>query len=453
MASQRQLTLTVLGGGSFYVPSFIGTMCRTPEVFASTQVRLHDIDSERVRLVKQFCEQFVKAKNVPMTFHDEPDLERALEGTDFVVATFRIGGVKSTILDETIPPEFGYCGDETAGPGGLFMAMRTLPVIVDVARKMERICPDAWLMNYANPTNFLADGVLRTTRINTVSLCDGYICPPYHIAGSLGIPSDGVEALHAGLNHYSFVYRAEREGRDLLQELANADPAAVRNNLAGTDDFTRYHLWLAYKIFKLYRVYPSIIDHMACYFNHDEVLAGQLKKDRAYYESAADEEHIKENWNSLKAQLRDFRQEEADKVARAHEGGHADLAIGVIRSIVADSGELFPVNVPNRGAIPGMDSDTIVELYARVDRHGFTPLVTPSLPPSILARLNHFAAYQKLVVSGILDKDYHTLLQALSIHPATTSIDRASEIFKAMLEREKEVMGEYWRDVRPLTGL
>ena len=217
MASQRQLTLTVLGGGSFYVPSFIGTMCRTPEVFASTQVRLHDIDSERVRLVKQFCEQFVKAKNVPMTFHDEPDLERALEGTDFVVATFRIGGVKSTILDETIPPEFGYCGDETAGPGGLFMAMRTLPVIVDVARKMERICPDAWLMNYANPTNFLADGVLRTTRINTVSLCDGYICPPYHIAGSLGIPSDGVEALHAGLNHYSFVYRAEREGRDLIR--------------------------------------------------------------------------------------------------------------------------------------------------------------------------------------------------------------------------------------------
>ena len=156
------LTLTVLGGGSFFTPSFIGTMCRMPETFGDTEVRLHDPDVERVELVKSFCEVFTRAKNVPMTFVPEPDLDRALDGADFVIATFRIGGAKSLIMDEAIPPRFGYVGNETVGPGGLFMAVRTVPVLLDVAERMRRLCPDAWLLNYANPTNFIGDALCKT---------------------------------------------------------------------------------------------------------------------------------------------------------------------------------------------------------------------------------------------------------------------------------------------------
>ncbi len=455
MSGQGRLTIAILGGGSLFVPGLVAAMCGKPEVFGSGEIRLHDIDPERVALVKEFCEKLVRARDVPMSLSAEPDLERSLEGADFVIATFRIGGEKSTILDEAIPPRFGYYGEETTGPGGMFMAMRTVPVIVDVAKKMERLCPDAWLVNYANPANFLADAVCRTTRINTVSLCDGYTEGRDHIAVTLGIPSDRVSTLHAGLNHFSWIYRAEdREtGRDLLKELREADPAMIESNLSGENAFNRYHIWRGYSIFKMYGVYPSITDHMDCYFYLDEARTGQLNDDEAVYESMIDEEQIRKNWADLKAVIADFSLKGAHRVAFGHEtyaadlGVHSDLAVGVIDSIVTDAGALWAVNVPNVGAVPGVEADTIVELYARVDRHGCTPLVTPPLPESIVARMNHLAAHQKLVVSGILARDHNTLLEALSIHPWTTSLDRARECYEAMLEEERSLLGEYWDDV------
>ncbi|MBN2582559.1 MAG: hypothetical protein JXL80_05780, partial [Planctomycetes bacterium] len=140
------ITLTILGGGSFFTPSFIGTMCSRPEVFAGAEVRLHDLATDRVALVKAFCEKFTRSRKVPMTFVEAPDLDRSLDGADFVIATFRIGGVRSIQMDESIPPRFGYFGNETVGPGGMFMAARTVPVVLDVAARMKRLCPEAWLL-------------------------------------------------------------------------------------------------------------------------------------------------------------------------------------------------------------------------------------------------------------------------------------------------------------------
>jgi len=342
----------------------------------------------------------------------------------------------------------------------MFMAMRTVPVLVDAAKKMERLCPDAWLVNYANPANFLSDAVVRATAIKTVSLCDGYTEGRDHIAASLGMSGDRVFSLHAGLNHFSWIYRAEdREtGCDLLQALRDADPMTIKSNLAGGNDFNRHHMWLGYKIFEVYGVYPSITDHMDCYFYLNEAIEGQLKNDKTVYESMIDEEEIRKNWDDLKVVLGDFSLDGAHRVAFGHEtyaadlGVHSDLAVGVMDSIVRNSGDLWAVNVPNGGAIQGMEADTIVELYARVDRSGCTPLVTPPLPESLLARMNQLAAHQKLVVSGILDRNLDAIFEALTIHPWTTSISRARDCFEAMLEEEKEVMGEYWDGVGPFAA-
>lgn len=457
MSAERSLVIPILGGGSLFVPGLVATMCSRPEVFASAEVRLQDINPERVALIKQFCERYAEAVDVPMSFADQPELERALDGADFVIATFRIGGERSTILDETIPPRFGYYGEETTGPGGMFMAMRTAPVLVEVAKKMERLCPEAWLVNYANPANFLSDAVVRATAIKTVSLCDGYTEGRDHIAASLGIPDDRVFTLHAGLNHFSWIYRAEdtETGGDLLQALREAGAIAIKRNLARTDDFNRYHIMRGYEIFEVYGVYPSISDHMDCYFYLNEAIEGQLENDTTVYESMIDEQQIKKNWDDLKAVLAEFSLDGAHRVAFGHEtyaadlGAHSDLAVGLIDSIVRNSGDLWAVNVPNRGAIQGIDADTVVELYARVDSNGCTPLLTPPLPDSLLARMNQLAAHQKLVVSGILERNLDAIFEALTIHPWTTSIDRARDCFNAMLEEEAEVMGDYWDGVGP----
>ena len=263
------MKLTILGGGSFYVPAFVATMCRYPQVFASAEVRLTDINPERVQAIRSFGEQFTRAKGVPINFREVPEWDRALDGADYVIVTFRIGSERSTILDESIPPDFGYYGDETVGPGGMFMAMRTVPALVDVAQRMERLCPEAWLINYANPANFLADGVRRATRTRVVALCDGYCNAPADIGASFGLHMDDVEARHAGVNHFGWATRATHQERDLLDELRRADPSVIRQNIAAKNEEYRFYLELGYELFQMYGVYPCPLGHMAPYFYHD----------------------------------------------------------------------------------------------------------------------------------------------------------------------------------------
>jgi len=443
MASDS-LRLTVLGGGSFFTPSFIGTMRRTPEVFADTEVRLNDLNAERVALVQAFCEKYTQAKGVPMTFVPEPDLDRALEGVHFVLATFRIGGVRSLVLDESIPPRFDYVGNETVGPGGLFMAVRTIPAVLDAAERMSRLCPDAWLLNYANPTNFVADALYRAGFTRSVGLCDGFICPPADVGVMFGLTREQVRTRHAGVNHCSWTYRAESDGRDLLQELREADPAAIEANLAKLGDRARRpRRWL--EIFRAVDLFPAPAGHLEPYYFHDEILAAQKKGRTDYHTYRQDRDN--KNWASLRAVLEDWNEDAANQVAKTHLGAHADLAIGVAVALATDSGAVFPVNVPHGGAVPGISPDTVLEVYSIVSRHGFEPITTPRFPDNLIAQQAHLAAVEKLTVQGIMEKRKGLIFQALVLHPFTNSIPRARALFDAMWEEERDVLGGYWDGV------
>ncbi len=440
---RRRIVLSVVGGGSFYTPSFVGTMCRSPEVFAGAEVRLLDPDAGRTGLVRRFCELYTGAKKVPMTFVETPDPDRGLAGADFVIVTFRIGGLPALAADESIPPRFGYFGNETVGPGGLFMAVRTIPAVLDIARRMKRLCPGAWLLNYANPTNFIADALHRGGFRRSVGLCDGYICPPRDIGATLGIDYRRIETRHAGLNHCAWVTEARVGKRDLLKDMARVDDKEVRERFRHTrpeQKVPRALRWL--EIFRTMGRYPAPAGHAEAYFFHDEFVARQ--RERMAVRGPWRGEHAKENWRRLKAQLKHFVEAEADEVARTHFGGHADLAIGVARAIAADTGEPFPVNIPHGGAVEGFAVDTVLELYAKVGRSGPKPLAVPRFPEAILAQQNHVAAFEKLAVTGILEKDRAKILQALCIHPFTRSIAAARTLFEAMWREERKFHGPYW---------
>jgi 6-phospho-beta-glucosidase len=440
----KPLTLTVLGGGSYYTPSFVGTMCNRGEPFAGAEVRLHDLDADRVATVKAFCERFVRSRGAAMTFVEAPDLDRALSGADFAIATFRIGGMKSLTLDETIPPRFGYFGNETVGPGGLFMAMRTVPVVLDVARRMKRLCPRAWLLNYANPTNFIGDALQRDGHRRWVALCDGYICPPRDIGVTVGLDYQRVTTRHAGINHCSWVYEARSDGRDLLAEMRRMDPQAVEANLASLNvsGKERVRRWM--QIFLTMGLYPAPAGHTEPYFYYDEAV--QEQRQRAEDGPARRLERDTRNWDQLKAILDNWNDQEAGRIARTHFGGHADLAIGVAEALATGSGELFPVNVPHAGAVPGFSPDTVLEVYSKVAKDGFQPQPVPPFPPALLAQQSHLAAVQQIAVAGILQKSRQMLLQALCVHPFTRSLATARALFDAMWKEEEEhgVLGPYW---------
>jgi 6-phospho-beta-glucosidase len=439
-----KLVMTVLGGGSFFTPSFVGTMVQKPEIWTDVEVRLQDPNSERVQMVKQFCEKYVVRKKVPMTFMPQPDLDKSLEGADFVITTFRVGGVPALALDESIPPRFGYMGDETAGPGGMFMAIRTVPVVMDIAKRMERLCPDAWLLNYANPTHFITAGVTRTTRIKTIGLCDNYICPMADFSWLLGMDEHlrSIKARHVGFNHCNWVYSAEFRGRDLMKEMLYGDQELVQRNV-GRSPSAKWSFEQSLMLFRMTGWMPVGLSHFLPYFFHKEFLERQLASGKRPHSLV--DEGTRKKWDMLKTQLVNYEDKIADQVARTQHGGaHADLAIGVASALAADTGEEYAVNIPHRGAVPGFAPDRVIELFAKISRKGCTPVKVPAFPPMIMAHQQHLFAYKKLVVDGILEKDKNKILQGLFIHPFTTSCAKAQELFAAMWAEEKDILGDYW---------
>ena len=415
-------------------------------LYAGAEVRLHDPDANRVALIKAFCERFVRSRDVPMTFVETPDLDRSLDGADYVITSFRIGGMKSLTLDETIPRRFGYYGEETAGPGGFFMAMRTIPVCLDVARRMKRLCPGAWLLNYANPTNFIGDALQRGGYRRWVSLCDGYTGPPRTIGITLGLAPERVTTRHAGINHCSWVHQARCDGRDLFEALRRITPEALDANLtlASIDAPAkpRFKRWL--EIFRTMGLYPIPTSHVEPYFYYDEWVEMQ-RQQPADALKRRDEWEAK-RWDQLKATLSNWTEEEASQVARTQATAHADLAVGVMAALATDSGEVFSVNVPHAGAVPGFSPDTVLELWSKVTSGGFEPLPVPQFPPGILAQQSLLVAVQKMVVTGILQKSRQKLLEALCAHPFTRSLATARALFDAMWKEEQEqgALGPYW---------
>jgi len=444
---KRPLRLTVLGGGSYFTPSFIGSMVARPDVWAGAEVRLQDIAPSRTHLVKAFCEKYAARKGLPLTVVEQPDLDRALDGADFVIATFRIGGIPALELDETIPPRFGYLGDETAGPGGLFMAIRTVPVVMDVARRMERLCPDAWLLNYANPTHYCVAGVARTTRTKVVGLCDNYIAGMADFSWLLEIePLRRIRARHVGYNHCCWIYSAEFEGRDLMRELRERDPERLQRQVEKSER-ARWMFEQNLMLFRHTGWFPLGMSHFLAYFYHAEFFERHRAAERRPH--AGVRERDRKHFETLAEQVREYRDEVADTVARAQHGGaHADLAIGVATAIASDSGDEFPVNMPHGEAVGGLAPATVVDLWGKVRARGIELLRPPPFPPMIREHQQLLFAYMELVLRGILEKNKDRFFDALLIHPFTQSAAKARELLDAMWEEERHLHGPYWTDVR-----
>jgi 6-phospho-beta-glucosidase len=382
---KKKLVLTILGGGSYFTPSFVGTMIQKPEIWADTEMRLQDPDSERVRMVKEFCEKYVARKKIPMTFVPQPDMDKALDGADFVITTFRIGGVRALSLDESIPPRFGYMGDETAGPGGMFMAIRTVPVVVDIAKRMERLCPNAWLLNYANPTHFITYGVTKTTRIKTLGLCDNYIAPMADFSWLLGMDEHlrSIKARHVCYNHCNWTYSATFQGRDLMKELLDGDQELVQRNVRRAPS-AQWSFERSLMLFRLTGWMPVGMGHFLPYFYHAEFLERQLASSQRPHSFV--EDATQKKWDLLKTQLVDYQDKIADQVARTQHGGaHADLAIGVASAAAADTGEEYSVNMPHQQAVPGFAPDTVIEFFAKIYKDRCVPVEIPAFPPMIHA--------------------------------------------------------------------
>jgi len=396
--------IAIIGAGSAYLPGVVRGLLGRAGDLAGSRLVLHDLDTERLGLMRRLAARMVAAAGAALEVRAEAALGPALDSADFVFTTFRPGGMRARHLDESIPLRHGVVGQETAGPGGFLMACRSVPVLLDIARQVEQVAPRAWIVNYTNPTNLVTDAVMRYSGARIVGLCDQHVGDLDLWAGLLGWPSERLEADWLGLNHATWAERLRLDGAEvgaeLTRRLAGLAPPA------GAGVAVRQLVELAQAL----ELLPS--SYARYYFFHDDVLA-EL---RARPTTRAQE--VMARLPALYADYAAAAGRDAPDPSRERGGaGHGELAVEVICAIAGDEGRRLIVNCRNRGAVQGLDAEAVVEVPALVGGGGPVPLVMGPLPRPVRGLTLAVHEYEWLAAEAAATGDRRRALQALMAHP------------------------------------
>jgi len=444
----------IVGGGSQYASGLVESLVDyARDMLRGSTVVLYDIKPENQRLVAKYADLLVKSAGVDIHFEDTTDKRRALEGADFILTTFRGGTFHEQDADESIPPRYGLLGQETSGVGGVFMTLRTVPLFIDLCRTMEELCPEAWLINYTNPTQYVADAVRRISRTRIISLCDGIIEVPDDLSPLLQVPPEDIQGFPAGVNHCTWIMRLLVKGEDayplLRERLKEVDVDELYKPPPDTDlsnmylQFVEhYYFPLSLKLFKIFGLLPSPRYYMRYYYDLDNMVAlqrsGSYVTMARYYINVSTKhrfEDLKKQVEKGTVELTPFRREGG--------AGHGDLAVRVIAAIANDLKETFVVNVPNQGAIANLPYDSIVEVPAVVDKDGAHLYAMGNLPKAVLGLIHSFVLSQELTVDAALSGRKEDVLKAILANPLVHSVEGAEGAMNELFERQAEWLPQF----------
>jgi 6-phospho-beta-glucosidase len=416
-----RLKIAYVGGGSTRGAGTMASFIEQGANFAGSEIVLIDLDAERLDLIRTLSERMAAAKGVDLTVSATTDRRAGLDGVDAVLTSYRPGGFEARVLDERIPLDHGVIGQETQGPGGFFMALRSIHVMRGILDDLEAVAPGARIFNYTNPVNIVAQAACDHSDVPFVSLCEGPLLFPEEIAEAAGLDPARLDVASVGLNHGSWSVRATYDGADLLPLVQAAyERRADDPTLAPK---TRRMLRLAAVMGAL----PS--EYFQYYYFEDEVLGELRGKPTTRAEDILSWvpgywEHYVEQAGSDSPEL---------DPARSRGGIHElELAIDCMDAVYNDRGETLPVNVPNRGTIPGFPDTLVVETLGHCDAQGVRPLEMPGLPAHLRGLVEALGEYQQAAADAAWSGDARDAVRALAAHPLVRSVDLAERLYAEM---------------------
>ena len=439
------LVVSILGGGSAYTPGLIEGFVRLRDKLPVERFILMDIDGRKLRIVGDLVARIAEDGLPGTKVETTESREEALKGADFVLCQIRVGGLDGRHLDESIPAEMGLVGQETVGAGGFAMALRTIPVMVQIARDLEHLCPNAWLVNYTNPTGMVAEALHRTSSGKHIAICDEPMILQESVAAVVGAPASSIFLDYFGLNHLGFARKVYCRGVDILpdlrQKLKTVPREYVESLFSGEvlkDPKTRQEITNTLRILDETGLLPS--PYLQYYYFTDEIVRRQResKKTRA--------QEVMEIERDL---LREYEQvSRGVKALEARRGGkwHADMMLGVLAAIANDERRLYIVNVPNHGSLPELPYGKTVEVPAVVDAAGAHPLAMGNMPPQVRGLIQAVAAYEELAVEAALTGSREAAIEALSCHPLVSSRDLAKRLFDSYLAAHRAYLPQFAGD-------
>jgi 6-phospho-beta-glucosidase len=445
------MKLCILGGGGFRTPYVYAALLRDTGSPRVTEVALYDVDSDRLaamtRILTQFAEGFPDAPRlVPTTSLDE-----AVADSDFVFAAIRVGGLEGRRCDEHVALDLDVIGQETTGPGGLAYALRTVPVMVDVARRVKELAPRAYLMNFTNPAGIITEAMQSVLGDRVLGICDTPSGLGRRVAGALGLDHTRVQMDYVGLNHLGWMRRVMYDGEDVLPRLM-ADDAL----LGGMEEALVFGLdWI-----RTLGVVPN--EYLYYYYFHRDAVrriqeSGATRGDYLartqtdFFGSAQAAEDPAGLWRqtidarsaSYMAEAKGgeqgapthLREREADP---AHQG-YAGVALGVMAAITRNERATMILNVRNGSTIAGLPADAVVEVPTMVDANGVHPLTTS--PPELhqLGLMQQVKAVERHTIAAAVTGSREEALLAFALHPLVDSVSVARKLLDGYVERIPEV--------------
>jgi 6-phospho-beta-glucosidase len=418
------MKLAVVGGGSTYTPELVAGLARERDRLGLRELWLHDIDPDRREIVGGMAARMLSAAGGEVELSVTEDLDAALDGASFVLIQLRVGGQEARLGDETVPLACGCIGQETTGAGGLAKALRTVPVVLEIASHVREVAePEAWIIDFTNPVGIVVRGLLDAG-YRAVGLCNVAIGLQRFVARLLEVDPATVLIDQVGLNHLTWVRGVQLDGRDVLPEL-----------LAEHGDVVAQNVELPRALLDELGAIPSY--YLRYFYLHDDVLSEQ----RGGVPRAAEVAEIERELLEL---YRDPSLTTKPALLERRGGAYySEAAIQLVAALAAESNDVQVLDVRNGGTIAGLADDDVVEVPVRVGRSGLSPLSQRPLAPELLGLVQHVAAYERLAAAAAITGDRELVHKALLAHPLVGQVPMADELTDGLLAAGREHLPQF----------
>ncbi|WP_328334084.1 6-phospho-beta-glucosidase [Kribbella sp. NBC_00382] len=414
------MKLTVVGGGSTYTPELIDGFARLRDSLPVSELVLVDPAADRLELVGGLAQRIFAKQGHPGRVTTTSNLDEGIEGADAVLLQLRVGGQAARNQDETWPLECGCVGQETTGAGGLAKALRTVPVVLDIAERVRRTNPDAWIIDFTNPVGIVTRALLSEGH-KAVGLCNVAIGFQRRFARMLGVTPEEVALDHVGLNHLTWERGVRVNGANVLPQLLASHSAELADDLH-----------LPAELLLQLGVVPSY--YLRYFYAHDEVVREMLEKPSRASEVAAIEKELLDLYA-------DPSLDEKPALLEQRGGAYySEAAVALASSLLNDTGDVQVVNTLNNGALPFLPDDAVIEVPATVGASGTTPLPISPLEPLYAGLVANVTAYENLALEAALKGGADRVFTALLAHPLIGQIDYANQLTDKLLAHNREYL-------------
>lgn len=432
----NSIKLVVIGGGSSYTPELVDGIIKRYDVLPVKELILVDIEDgrEKVEINNNFIKRMFKKADMDVKSSWTLDRESALAGADFVITQFRVGGLEARAKDESIPLKYNITGQETTGPGGFAKALRTIPVILEMCRDIERLCPNAWLINFTNPSGIVTEAIHRHTNVKCIGLCNVPINMENAILNETGVDAKRLHCRFVGLNHLSFINHVYLDGNDIIDNILESPKVAgeIVKNIPNIK-------WASGFIKSLGMIPSPYLN----YFYFEKQMIEEEKERVKNGVGTRAEEVMGVEKELFELYRKEELNEKPEQLSKRGGALYSEAAVSLMDSIWNNRSDIHVVNTTNRGSIIDLPEKAVIETNCIINSEGAHPLTNGHLPLNIRGLVQQVKAYEELTVEAAVSGDRGKALMALVNNPLVHDTDTAQMLLEDIISAHGKYLGYF----------